>query len=69
MIKFGFKELYVSFGCKMNKLFEDDQSDEEINFKTNKDYAKSYNKYRQKELLKKCKSNKYQFLDHTMSML
>lgn len=38
-------------------LFDDDNvsADEEIDFKTNKDYAKSYNKYRQKELLKKCK--------------
>lgn len=42
----------------MNKnLFDDDGggSDEEIGFNTNKDYAKSYNKFRQKELLKKCK--------------
>lgn len=46
----------------MNKLFDDDQSDEEINFKTNKDYAKSYNKYRQKELLKKRKSQKCKYL-------
>lgn len=40
-----------------NKLFNDDDeiSDEDIGFKTNKDYAKSYNKYRQKELLKKRK--------------
>lgn len=38
-------------------LFDDndDVSEEEIDFKTNKDYAKSYNKYRQKELLKKRK--------------
>ena len=37
-------------------LFDDDAgSDEETGFKTNKDFAKSYNKYRQKELLKKCK--------------
>lgn len=38
-----------------NRLFDDDQSDEEATFNTNKDYAKSYNKFRQKELLKKCK--------------
>lgn len=36
-------------------LFEDDVSDDEIGFKTNKDYAKSYNTFRQKELLKKRK--------------
>lgn len=36
-------------------LFDDDVSEEEIDFKTNKDFAKNYNKYRQKELLKKCK--------------
>lgn len=38
-------------------LFDDDVSEEEeeVDFKTNKDYAKTYNKYRQKELLKKCK--------------
>lgn len=36
-------------------LFDEEGSDEEAGFKTNKDYAKSYNKYRQKELLKKCK--------------
>ncbi|XP_055313340.1 protein KRI1 homolog [Sitodiplosis mosellana] len=36
-------------------LFDDDLSEEEIDFKTNKDYAKTYNKYRQKELLKKLK--------------
>lgn len=39
-----------------NRLFDEDESDEETTFKTNKDYAKSYNKYRQKELLKKRKS-------------
>lgn len=39
-----------------NRLFDDDdQSDEETTFKTNKDYAKTYNTYRQKELLKKRK--------------
>lgn len=43
-----------------NKLFDDEEvSEEEIGFKTNKDYAKSYNKFRQKELLKKCKSVKF----------
>lgn len=36
-------------------LFDDDGSDEDVSFHTNKDYAKSYNKFRQKELLKKCK--------------
>lgn len=41
----------------MNKnLFDENGgSDEDIGFNTNKDYAKSYNKFRQKELLKKCK--------------
>lgn len=39
----------------MSKLFGEDGSDEETAFTTNKDFAKSYNKYRQKELLKKCK--------------
>lgn len=34
---------------------DDDSSGEEIEVKTNKDYAKSYNTFRQKELLKKCK--------------
>lgn len=40
------------------KLFDDGSSAEEVDdvdFKTNKEYAKSYNKYRQKELLKHCK--------------
>lgn len=37
------------------RLFDDDQSDDDTDFKTNKDYAKSYNKFRQKELLKKRK--------------
>lgn len=42
-----------------NDLFDDDGgSDEDIGFSTNKDYAKSYNKFRQKELLKKCKLSK-----------
>lgn len=36
-------------------LFEDESSGDEVNFKTNKDFAKNYNKYRQKELLKQCK--------------
>lgn len=38
-------------------LFDDDGggSDDDIGFNTNKDYAKSYNTFRQKELLKKCK--------------
>lgn len=39
----------------MSKLFDEDSDDGEVNFGTNKDYAKSYNKLRQKELLKKCK--------------
>lgn len=46
---------------KMSKpLFgEDSASDAEVDFGTNKEYAKHYNKYRQKELLKKrkCKRN------------
>lgn len=40
-----------------SKLF-DNESDSEGNesaFNTNKEYAKSYNKFRSKELLKKCK--------------
>lgn len=39
------------------KLFENDsESDtENVQLTTNKDYAKSYNKFRSKELLKKCK--------------
>lgn len=42
-----------------NPLFgEDSASDGEIDFGTNKEYAKHYNKYRQKELLKKCKSER-----------
>lgn len=37
-------------------LFDDDSaSDDEFELGTNKEYAKHYNKYRQKELLKKCK--------------
>lgn len=40
----------------MSNLFGGNSSDEDdAGFKTNKDYAKSYNKYRQKELLKHCK--------------
>lgn len=41
----------------MSKLLfeENSASDEEVDFGTNKEYAKHYNKYRQKELLKKCK--------------
>lgn len=38
-----------------NLFDEDDGSDDGTGFQTNKDFAKSYNKYRQKELLKKCK--------------
>lgn len=39
------------------KLFEgSDESDEEdLQISTNKEYAKSYNSFRKKELLKKCK--------------
>lgn len=37
-------------------LFEEESvSDGDCDFGTNKEYAKQYNKYRQKELLKKCK--------------
>lgn len=39
----------------MNKdLFDGDSSDDDIKLETNKEYAKSYNSMRQKELLKKC---------------
>lgn len=39
----------------MNKgLFDGDLSDDDIKLETNKEYAKSYNSMRQKELLKKC---------------
>ncbi|XP_055844952.1 protein KRI1 homolog [Episyrphus balteatus] len=39
-----------------NNLFDDsEESDKDIEFNTNADYAKSYNKFRQKELLKKYK--------------
>lgn len=44
--------------ARMNrKLFEgSDESDEEdLQISTNKEYAKSYNSFRKKELLKKCK--------------
>lgn len=34
---------------------ENSDSEGEAQFETNKDYAKSYNKFRQKELLQKCK--------------
>lgn len=51
-----------------NKLFNgSDESDaEDLTLGTNKEYAKSYNKFRQKELLKKCKFTKqtaFQILD------
>lgn len=42
----------------MNKqLFDNDSGsgDDEVKLGTNKEYAKSYNTFRQKELLKKCK--------------
>ena len=41
---------------KMNKaLFNDDNnSDNDISFKTSKDYAKQYQKQRQKEVLQSC---------------
>lgn len=41
-----------------NLFDEDGGSDEDIGFNTNKDYAKSYNTFRQKELLKKCKCSR-----------
>lgn len=36
-------------------LFDNDSDDDNTGFQTNKEYAKSYNKFRQKELMKKCK--------------
>lgn len=36
-------------------LFDGNSSDDELELQTNKEYAKSYNKFRQKELLKNCK--------------
>lgn len=43
--------------CKMSNLFGSDESDhEEVVLKTNADYAKSYNQFRQKELKQKRRS-------------
>lgn len=38
------------------KLFNDDSDEEDdVKLKTNEGYAKSYNEFRKKELLQKCK--------------
>lgn len=39
----------------MANLFNGDNSDSEKELKINKDYAKNYNNWRQKEELNKCK--------------
>lgn len=43
----------------MNNLFdnESDSDNGEKSFKTNKDYAKTFNQQKQKEMLQKCKFN------------